>query len=426
MFNRLNSPFLLSCVLLLVLVVGPPGPPGPPGLDGIPGYNGSDGVPGIPGQKGEPGVNGKRGKIGLPGPKGDQGQKGEPGVMGLPGKDGMPGVKGARGPKGEKGDASNDVILEGAKGEPGLPGLPGPPGPPGPPGKRKGKGKVQLQENIDSGTCTGETCAVPNDDTLAGKAEERTPGPSKKAECVITSVGSPVHFVSVQQTFGTWMREPANISDERIWLTTHFSGNSVKEYENSNALLNDSYRTINIPGFYHGCGHVVQNNHLYYQKGGNNVILKLGLDRATLGKLLIENALYHGRNYLFSNSKTYFNIAVDEKGLWIIYASSTDENIIVAHIDEETFSVIRHINTTYPKSKAGNAFIACGIMYVTDTKDMTVSFAFDLLKEKPINARFELRSSPSVLAMLSYSLRDKNLYTWENGSLMIYPVHFGR
>lgn len=43
-------------------------------------------------------------------------------------------------------------------------------------------------------------------------------------ECVITSVGSPVHFVSVQQTFGTWMREPGNVSDERIWLTMHFSG----------------------------------------------------------------------------------------------------------------------------------------------------------------------------------------------------------
>lgn len=240
------------------------------------------------------------------------------------------------------------------------------------------------------------------------------------------SVGSPVHFVSVQQTFGTWMREPANISDERIWLTMHFSGNYIKEYENSNALLNDSYRIINITGFFYGCGHAVQNNHLYYQKGGTNDILKFGLDKASMGTLPMKNALHHGRNYLFSNSKTYFNIAVDEKGLWIIYASSTDETIMVAHIDEERFSVIRTINTTYPKSKAGNAFIACGILYVTDTKDMTVSFAFDLLKEKQIDARFELRSSQSVLAMLSYSLRDKNLYTWENGSLMVYPVHFGR
>lgn len=153
---------------------------------------------------------------------------------------------------------------------------------------------------------------------------------------------------------------------------------------------------------------------------------RFGLDKGSLGTLLMENALHHGRNYLFSNSKTYFNIAVDEKGLWIIYASSTDETIMVAHIDEETFSVNRHINTTYPKSKAGNAFIACGILYVTDTKDMTVSFAFDLLKGQQIDARFELRSSQSVLAMLSYSLRDKNLYTWENGSLMVYPVHFGR
>ncbi|XP_068552604.1 gliomedin [Anas acuta] len=407
-----------------VCLTGPPGPPGPAGLDGLPGYNGSNGVPGIPGQKGEPGVNGKRGKIGMPGQKGDQGQKGEPGEMGLPGKDGMPGGKGARGAKGEKGDANNDVVLEGAKGEPGPPGPPGPPGLPGPPRKRKGK--TQLQENIYSNKCTGETCAVPNDDTLAGKSEDRALDHSKKAECVITSVGSPVHFVSVQQTFGTWMREPANISDERIWLTMHFSGNSVKEYENSNALLNDSYRIINITGFYYGCGHAVQNNHLYYQKGGTNVILKFGLDKASLGTLPIENALYHGRNYLFANSKTYFNVAVDEKGLWIIYASSTDENIIVAHIDEETFSVIRHINTTYPKSKAGNAFIACGVMYVTDTKDITVSFAFDLLKEKQIDISFELRSSQSILAMLSYSLRDKNLYTWENGSLMVYPVHFGR
>lgn len=140
--------------------------------------------------------------------------------------------------------------------------------------------------------------------------------------------------------------------------------------------------------------------------------------------LKIENALHHGRNYLFSNSKTYFNIAVDEKGLWIIYASRIDENINVAHIDEEKFSAVRHVNTTYPKSKAGNAFIACGVLYVTDTKDMRVTFAFDLLKEKQIDASFELRSSQSGLAMLSYSLRNQDLYTWENGYLMTYPVHF--
>uniref|UniRef100_A0A8C8SMT7 Gliomedin n=1 Tax=Pelusios castaneus TaxID=367368 RepID=A0A8C8SMT7_9SAUR len=402
---------------------------GPPGLDGLPGYNGSDGVPGIPGPKGEAGVNGRRGKIGLPGPKGDQGEKGEkgdPGELGLPGKDGMPGAKGSRGAKGDKGDANNDVISEGAKGEPGPPGAPGPPGPqgpPGPPGKRKAKS--QVQEKIYSSKCTGETCAIPNDDTLVGKADEKTNDYSpKKAECIIKSIGSPTQMGNMQQTFGTWMREPTNRSDERIWLTMHFSGNLIKEYENADALLNDSYKIIDLKGIFYGCGHAIYNNCLYYQKGGANTIVKFELDTASFRTLTIENALYHGRNYLFSNSKTYFKVAVDEKALWIIYASSIDENIIVARIDEETFSVIQHINTTYPKIKAGNAFIACGVLYVTDTKDMRVTFAFDLLKEKQIDASFELKSAQSVLAMLSYSLRDRDLYTWENGYLMQYSVHF--
>lgn len=147
--------------------------------------------------------------------------------------------------------------------------------------------------------------------------------------------------------------------------------------------------------------------------------------KETSQTLKLENALYFDRKYLFANSKTYFNLAVDEKGLWIIYASSVDgASILVAQLDERTFSVVQHINTTYPKSKAGNAFIARGILYVTDTKDMRVTFAFDLLGGKQINANFDLRTSPSVLAMLSYNMRDQHLYSWEDGHLMLYPMQF--
>ncbi|MGH0140461.1 UNVERIFIED_CONTAM: hypothetical protein FKN15_029113, partial [Acipenser sinensis] len=121
---------------------------------------------------------------------------------------------------------------------------------------------------------------------------------------------------------------------------------------------------------------------------------------------------------------TYFNVAVDENGLWIIYASSIDDNIMVAQLDEKTFSVTQHMNTTYPRSKAGNAFIACGVLYVTDTKDIKVTFAFDLLKKKPLNSSFDLRSSNGVLAMLSYNPKDRHLYTWDNGYITKYNVRF--
>ncbi|MEE6503080.1 hypothetical protein FKM82_004735 [Ascaphus truei] len=409
-----------------ICLTGPPGPPGSPGLvglDGLPGYNGSDGFTGLPGKKGEPGVAGRRGKIGEPGLKGEAGQigeKGDPGEIGLLDKIGMPGEKG------EKGDASNDVIVEGPKGEvgpPGAPGPPGPPGPQGPPGSRRAK--AQETTPLFAKKCTGDTCAVPNDDTMMGKANEKNNGHHvKKGDCTIKSIDNPTHIAKVKDTYGAWMMESTNRSDDRIWIAEHFSGLIVKQFENLTSLLNDHFKLIKLRWFFHGCGHLVYNRSLYYHKGGSDTIVRYEFETESSATLKVENAAFHGRNYLFSNSKSYFHIATDEKDLWIIYSSNVDNSIIVAHLDEKTFSILQHINTTYPKSKAGNAFIACGILYVTDTKDLRVTFAFDLLKAKQVDASFELRSSTSVLSMLSYNPKDQHLYAWEDGYLLLYPVHF--
>lgn len=155
--------------------------------------------------------------------------------------------------------------------------------------------------------------------------------------------------------------------------------------------------------------------------------------------LSIENAWSYGRNYLFRMAKSYFKVAVDENGLWVMYFSVPDEYIMVARVEEETFSVLRLTNTTYPKSKAGHAFVTCGVLYITDTSYRHVTFAFDLLKEKQVdasvefqlasvmqqlNASAEAKEATVSLAMLSYNPADKHLYTWEDGSLLQYPIHF--
>ncbi|XP_075064090.1 gliomedin [Mixophyes fleayi] len=424
-----------------ICLTGPPGPPGLPGvdgLDGIPGYNGSYGLPGLPGKQGEPGKIGRRGKTGEPGMKGEpgqQGEKGDSGEIGPPGKDTMPGKRGEKGEKGDKGDTSNEIFSEGMKGEmgpPGPPGLPGPPGPMGPPRMKKDKSQEIKQETKQetkqefSNKCTGESCPIPNDDTMVGKSNEKTNGHlTKQGDCTIKVIENPTHIAKVKETFGAWMTDFSNrTTDERIWIVGHFSGLIVKEYENITTLQTDNYKTIKLRWFYHGCGHLVYDKSLYYHKGGSNKIVRYEMETDSFQTLSIDNAAYHNRSYLFSNSKSYFKLAADEEDLWIIYSSDTDKNIMVAHLDDKTFSVTQHINTTYPKSKAGNAFIACGILYVTDTKDLRVTFAFDLLKQKQVDASFDLRSSTSVLSMLSYSPKDQQLYAWEDGYLMLYPVHF--
>ncbi|XP_017295557.1 gliomedin [Kryptolebias marmoratus] len=377
---------------------GAPGAAGPPGADGLPGLNGTDGTDGTPGQIGSPGADGKRGKKGPPGEKGEPGEPGEQGEPGEPG------------PPGEMSQPSNDVVIEGPPGPPGPVGPPGPPGPPGPQGPpRTRHHRANLQ---------GLFHAVPNDETMSGKQ------PAQKNECLIKSLINPRNVAKMETTFGAWMKDTAALDDERIWVAEHFSGRVVKEFRSIAAFQNNSSDLVDIRKFYQGCGHVVHNGSFYYHIAGTSSIGRFDLDTRRLHTLHVDDALYNNLAYLLPNSKTYFKLAVDENGLWLIFASSVDDSIMVAQLDQKTFSVTSYINTTYPRTKAGSAFVACGVLYVTDNKDTRVTFAFDLLKGKLVNMTFDLRSPGGVLAMVSYSPKDRHLYVWDQSYVRLRVVHF--
>ncbi|XP_057684769.1 gliomedin [Corythoichthys intestinalis] len=387
-----------------ICIAGPPGPPGLPGVDGMPGTNGTDGAPGL---NGLPGADGKRGKRGPAGEKGEPGERGEQGEPGPPGEDPQ---------------SSNDVIIEGPPGPPGPPGPVGPPGPPGPQGPPRTR---HHRANLQAAQTMEPLYSIPNDETSfvrpTGRLHEKG---AKQNECLIKSLINPRNVTKMESTFGTWMKDTAVLNEERVWVAEHFSGRVLREYQSIASFQHNSCDTVNVRKFYQGCGHTVHNGSFYYQIAGTSSIAKFDLDTKKLHTLTIDHALYHNLDYLLQNSKTYFKLAADENGLWLIFASNVDESIVVAQLDQKTFSITSHINTTYPRTKAGNAFIACGVLYVTDTKDARVTFAFDLLKGKPVNVTFDLRPPGGVLAMLSYSPKDRHLYVWDNNYVKLYVVHF--
>lgn len=131
----------------------------------------------------------------------------------------------------------------------------------------------------------------------------------------------------------------------------------------------------------------------------------------------MENSRYRGLSYLFPNSKTYFKFAVDENGLWVVFASDSDDDTMVAKLNSDTFTVESVINTAYPTTKAGNAFIACGVLYITDNSDKKVTYAFDLMEVTPLDVSLNLRADNSILAMLSYNPNRKLLYMWDSSSV---------
>lgn len=220
------------------------------------------------------------------------------------------------------------------------------------------------------------------------------------------------------------MMDTAAHDNEKIWVAEHFSGRIIKEYNSIAAFQNGSSESIDVRKFFQGCGHVVHNGSVFYHIAGTSNIAKFDLQTKILHTLTIENAFYHNKSYFLENSKTYFKLAADENGMWIIFAANIDDNIMVARLDKKTFSVTTYINATYPRTKAGNAFIACGILYITDTKDTKVTYAFDLLKEKPVSVSLDLRAPGGVLSMISYNPRDKHLYIWDSSYVKSYQVQF--
>lgn len=136
----------------------------------------------------------------------------------------------------------------------------------------------------------------------------------------------------------------------------------------------------------------------------------------------MANSRYHSLAYLFRNSKTYFKFAADENGLWVIFAADTNDDTMVAKLDPDTFSVELLVNTHYPTATAGNAFIVCGVLYLTEQTDRSVTYAFDLREESPQDARLNLRPSSGILAMVSYYPNKRLLYMWDDSSVKTCKV----
>nr|XP_043893030.1 olfactomedin-like protein 2A isoform X3 [Solea senegalensis] len=236
-------------------------------------------------------------------------------------------------------------------------------------------------------------------------------------ECVIKAIKCSEKTQKMKSTFGAWMSDASLQDDGRYWLADHFSGRILAEFQNISTFQSTSNKTIDVRKFYQGCGHVVYKGVFYYHNGGTNKLKRLDLNTGKRDSLTMGNSRFNNLTYLFCNSKTYFKFAVDENGLWVIFASYTDDIVMVAKLNSDSFSVEYVINTAYPMTKAGNAFIICGVLYFTDDKDRRVTHAFDLKKKIPLDASFDLRPDTGILAMLSYYPNKKLLYMWENSNV---------
>lgn len=222
----------------------------------------------------------------------------------------------------------------------------------------------------------------------------------------------------------------------QIWVTYGYSDiNEIYQYKSIDMLKYDADKeTFRLPFFCEGTGHVVYKNALFCQKAMSNKIVKYNLLQKKWEKeLSLEHAGFHNKYPYQSGKFTDVDFAVDEKGLWVIHATSySNGNIVIVKLNDETLEITETWVTNIPKTKVGNAFMICGIMYATDSYENIptfIKYSFNtnnggskVLSPDQIIFPNTIDDKFAKNYMLDYNPINKKLYAWNHGRIEVYST----
>ncbi|XP_033844258.2 LOW QUALITY PROTEIN: olfactomedin-4-like [Periophthalmus magnuspinnatus] len=192
-------------------------------------------------------------------------------------------------------------------------------------------------------------------------------------------------------------------------------------------ILRTEFKRITCQIAWIGLGNnfAVRGHSIYYQRNTNEMC-KNNVTTDRYDYRVISEASGSFSYAYYSNQ--FLDFAGDENGLWVMYASDTSKGkIIVAKLDEKAFGVENKWTTDVYKQLAGNAFMACGVMYATRSVDLTTEEIFYSLDTKTGEERhfsIPFQKFQEKYSYLDYNPTDQKLYMYNNGYYVSYNVKF--
>lgn len=96
----------------------------------------------------------------------------------------------------------------------------------------------------------------------------------------------------------------------------------------------------------------------------------------------------------------------------------------VSRLDPHSLEVLHSWDTGFPKRSAGEAFMICGTLYVTNSHlaGAKVHFAYHTNTSTYEYTDIPFHNQYSHISMMDYNPRERALYTWNNGHQVLYNV----
>ncbi|XP_040001825.1 adhesion G protein-coupled receptor L3 isoform X1 [Xiphias gladius] len=255
---------------------------------------------------------------------------------------------------------------------------------------------------------------------------------------ILRGVYQSEHLFESDHQSGAWCKDPLQASDKIYYMPwTPYRTDTLTEYSSKEDFIaGRPTTTYKLPHRVDGTGFVVYDGALFFNKERTRNIVKFDLrTRIKSGEAIIANANYHDTSPYRWGGKSDIDLAVDENGLWVIYATEQNNGrIVVSQLNPYTLRIEGSWDTSYDKRSASNAFMICGVLYVIKTvyedddnegTGNKIDYMYNTDKSKEMTVNIPFPNSYQYIAAVDYNPRDNLLYVWNNYHVVKYSLDFG-
>ncbi|KAG8437205.1 hypothetical protein GDO86_008049 [Hymenochirus boettgeri] len=249
-------------------------------------------------------------------------------------------------------------------------------------------------------------------------------------------VDSPYIF-EAEQKAGAWCKDPLQAADKIYFMPwTPYRTDTLIEYASLQDFQNGQQTTTyRLPNRVDGTGFVVYDGAVFFNKERTRNIVKFDLrTKIKSGEAIINYANYHDTSPYRWGGKTDIDLAVDENGLWVIYATEQNNGmIVISQLNPYTLRFEATWETTYDKRAASNAFMICGVLYVvrsvyqdneSETGKNAIDYVFNTKLNRGESVDIPFPNQYQYIAAVDYNPRDNQLYVWNNNFILRYSLEF--
>ncbi|KAK5930761.1 hypothetical protein CgunFtcFv8_026974 [Champsocephalus gunnari] len=254
----------------------------------------------------------------------------------------------------------------------------------------------------------------------------------------LKAVGDPSFLFEAEQQAGAWCRDPLQAGDKiYVMPWTPYRTDTLIEYSSFDDFQNARQTiTYKLPHRVDGTGFVIYDGAVFFNKERTRNIVKFDLrTRIKSGEAIINNANYHDTSPYKWGGKTDIDLAVDENGLWVIYATEQNNGmIVISQLNPYTLRFEATWDTTYDKRSASNAFMVCGVLYVvrstyedneSEVSKSMIDYVYNTKQNRGEYVDIHFPNQYQYIAAVDYNPRDNQLYVWNNFYILRYTLEFG-